>query len=58
MENTVWANTVVASGRLVGLVVYTGSETRAAMNNSTPRSKVGLLDYEVNNLTKVVKIMY
>ncbi|KAL7631634.1 UNVERIFIED_CONTAM: hypothetical protein RMT77_018059 [Armadillidium vulgare] len=56
VQNTVWANTVVASGKIVGLVVYTGSETRAAMNNSTPRSKVGLIDLEVNNLTKVLFI--
>ncbi|XP_076041480.1 putative phospholipid-transporting ATPase IIA isoform X2 [Oratosquilla oratoria] len=54
VENTVWAGTVVASGRLVGVVVYTGDETRAVMNNSTPRSKVGLLDMEINNLTKLL----
>lgn len=53
IENTVWAGTVVASGRLLGVVVYTGTETRAVMNNSSPRSKIGLLDIEVNNLTKV-----
>lgn len=44
---------MVASGRLLGVVVYTGTETRAVMNNSSPRSKIGLLDIEVNNLTKV-----
>lgn len=53
IENTLWANTVVASGTALGLVVYTGKETRSAMNNSQPRSKVGLLDLEVNQLTKV-----
>lgn len=53
VENTVWAGTVVASGRLLGVLVYTGTETRAVMNNSSPRSKVGLIDIEVNNLTKV-----
>ena len=54
VENTVWADSVVASGRLLGLVIYTGSETRAVMNNAAPRSKVGLLDLEINNLTKVL----
>ncbi|KAK3873283.1 hypothetical protein Pcinc_021693 [Petrolisthes cinctipes] len=54
VENTVWAGTVVASGRLLGVVVYTGAETRAVMNNSSPRSKIGLLDIEVNNLTKLL----
>lgn len=53
VENTVWAGTVVASGRLLGLVVYTGCETRSVMNNAAPRSKTGLLDLEINNLTKV-----
>ena len=53
IENTLWANTVVASGTALGLVIYTGKETRSSMNNSQPRSKVGLLDLEVNQLTKV-----
>uniref|UniRef100_A0A2M3Z0S1 Phospholipid-transporting ATPase n=1 Tax=Anopheles braziliensis TaxID=58242 RepID=A0A2M3Z0S1_9DIPT len=54
VENTLWANTVVASGTAVGIVIYTGSETRSVMNNSAPRSKVGLLDLEINGLTKVL----
>lgn len=53
VENTLWANCVVASGTALGLVVYTGAETRSVMNNSAPRSKVGLLDMEINQLTKV-----
>ena len=33
LENTLWANTVLASpGHVLGMVVYTGKETRAAMN--------------------------
>ncbi len=36
-----------------GLVIYTGPECRAAMNNSKPRSKVGLIDQELNGITKV-----
>nr|CAD7195216.1 unnamed protein product [Timema douglasi] len=54
VENTLWANCVVASGVALGVVVYTGSETRSVMNNSQPRSKVGLLDMEINQLTKVL----
>lgn len=53
IENTLWANTVIANGRASGVVIYTGSETRSVMNNSSPRSKVGLLDMEINALTKV-----
>lgn len=55
LQNTLWANTIVCSaGRAIGMVVYTGCETRSVMNNSTPRSKVGLLDMEINNLTKLL----
>jgi phospholipid-translocating ATPase len=51
VENTLWSNTVVASGPVVGLVIYTGSETRSVMNSSQPRSKVGLTDRDINHLT-------
>ncbi|KAK3086037.1 hypothetical protein FSP39_012460 [Pinctada imbricata] len=54
IENTLWSNTVVASGSALGVVVYTGGETRCVMNTSQPQSKVGLLDLEINTLTKVL----
>ena len=54
IENTLWSNTVVASGTALGVVIYTGSECRAVMNNSKPRSKTGLLDLELNDLTKIL----
>jgi len=54
IENTVWCGAVVASGTATGLVIYTGQECRAAMNNSQPRSKVGLIDEELNSITKVL----
>ncbi|XP_055382006.1 probable phospholipid-transporting ATPase IIA isoform X2 [Condylostylus longicornis] len=54
VENTLWANTVVAAGTATGIIIYTGRETRSVMNNSSPRSKVGLLDMEINGLTKVL----
>ena len=47
-ENVLWANTVLASGTALGLVVYTGRETRSVMNTTLPDSKVGLLDREVS----------
>jgi phospholipid-translocating ATPase len=52
-----WASTVVASGTAMGIVIYTGKETRAVMNASQPVSKVGLLDTEINNLAKVLFIL-
>ncbi|KAH0552697.1 probable phospholipid-transporting ATPase IIB isoform X1 [Cotesia glomerata] len=54
VDNTLWANTAVASGSALGIVVYTGQETRSLMNHSAPRSKIGLLDREINQLTKVL----
>jgi magnesium-transporting ATPase (P-type) len=48
-----WANTVLAAGSAVGMVVYTGKETRASMNTSEPESKIGLLDIEINRMAKV-----
>ena len=54
IENTIWCGAVVASGTATGVVIYTGPECRAAMNNSTPRSKVGLIDWELNGLTKLL----
>jgi len=54
VQHTCWSGTVVASGRLTGVAVYTGPETRAVMNSAQPRSKVGLLDLQINNLTKLL----
>ncbi|POY73046.1 putative Phospholipid-translocating ATPase [Rhodotorula taiwanensis] len=53
-ENMLWANTVLAAGSAVGVVVYTGRETRAVMNTSQPGTKVGLLDHEINRLAKIL----
>ncbi|GAA6011603.1 hypothetical protein JCM10207_002676 [Rhodosporidiobolus poonsookiae] len=53
-ENMLWANTVLAAGQAVGMVVYTGRETRAVMNTSQPGTKTGLLDVEINKLAKIL----
>jgi phospholipid-translocating ATPase len=54
LENTIWTNTVLASNRILAVVIYTGKETRSQMNSSLPRSKLGLLDLEVNKITKIL----
>jgi phospholipid-translocating ATPase len=56
IENSLWMNTILASqGSVIGLVVYTGADTRVAvMNTSFPCTKVGLLDLEINRLSKVI----
>ena len=48
LENTIWASTVIASQGVIGIVIYTGKESRARMNSSTPKLKVGILDDELN----------
>eukprot|EP01113_Clastostelium_recurvatum_P029203 TRINITY_DN3524_c0_g1_i3.p1 TRINITY_DN3524_c0_g1~~TRINITY_DN3524_c0_g1_i3.p1 ORF type:complete len:1185 (-),score=348.75 TRINITY_DN3524_c0_g1_i3:5-3115(-) len=57
VENTLWANTVVASGTVIGVPIYTGREMRAVMNTSQPSTKVGLIDVELNNLSKILFVL-
>uniref|UniRef100_A0A8C2ILR8 Phospholipid-transporting ATPase n=1 Tax=Cyprinus carpio TaxID=7962 RepID=A0A8C2ILR8_CYPCA len=54
IENTLWASTVVASGTVIGVVIYTGKEMRSVLNTSQSKNKVGLLDLELNRLTKAL----
>lgn len=58
IDNTAWANTVLASNTITyAVIIYTGSQTRAALSTSPSRSKVGLLEYEINSLTKILCIV-
>lgn len=57
VENTLWMNTVLASGTALGVVIYTGRDTRAVMNTSAPKTKVGLIDQELNFLSKILCIV-
>ena len=50
LENTVWASTILASKKAIGVVIFTGDETRARMNSSVPKIKAGVLDQELNKL--------
>ncbi|KAM5443264.1 putative aminophospholipid-translocase [Microsporum ferrugineum] len=55
IDNAAWANTVLASNTLTyAAVIYTGSQTRSALSTSASRSKVGLLEHEINSLTKIL----
>lgn len=56
VENVLWSGTVVATGEAVCCVIYTGSDTRMVMNTSKAHSKIGLLDTEINTLTKLLFI--
>ncbi|KAF4586061.1 phospholipid-translocating P-type ATPase [Ophiocordyceps camponoti-floridani] len=55
IDNTAWANTVIASqGTTLAVILYTGPETRSALSTAPSRSKTGLLEYEINSLTKIL----
>lgn len=55
IDNTAWANTVIASqGTTFAVILYTGPQTRSALSTSPSRSKTGLLEYEINSLTKIL----
>jgi phospholipid-translocating ATPase len=55
LENTLWQNTVLASsGHVVAVVIFTGKETRAEMNQKPGSQKLGKLDLEVNSISKML----
>jgi phospholipid-translocating ATPase len=54
LENTLWANTILATESCVGIVIYTGLETRAQMNSSKPKAKFGILDTEINVYNRIL----
>ncbi|KAK1815570.1 putative aminophospholipid-translocase [Friedmanniomyces endolithicus] len=55
IDNTAWANTVLASPTTIhALILYTGPQTRSALSTSASRSKTGLLEHEINSLTKIL----
>lgn len=56
IDQTLWANTVLASGTAIGIVVYTGIETRQSMNTTKLGVKTGLLEIEINKISKILCI--
>lgn len=55
IDNTLWANTVLASsGFCIGCVIYTGRDTRQAMNTTSAKVKTGLLELEINDISKIL----
>jgi len=52
LENTMWANTVLASqGYVLAMVAYTGMETRGHLNDHESQTKIGKVDHEINKLS-------
>ncbi|KAF7583915.1 phospholipid-translocating P-type ATPase, flippase family protein [Clavispora lusitaniae] len=54
VDQTLWANTVLASGTAIGIVVYTGVETRQSLNTTMSGVKTGLLELEINKISKIL----
>ena len=54
LEQTLWANTIIASSNATGIVIYTGRETRTQKNNSEPQPKFGSIDLEINAISKAL----
>jgi phospholipid-translocating ATPase len=54
LNNTMWADTVLATGEAHGLVIYTGKECRRTMNSKNPKEKIGQCDQEINVQGKVL----
>lgn len=54
VDQTLWANTVLASGTAVGMIVYTGIETRQQLNTTMTGVKTGLLENEINGILKML----
>lgn len=54
VESTIWCDASVASGSAIGVVAYTGKDTRSAMNATPAPVKVGIFDIELNRYSSVL----
>lgn len=57
IDQTLWANTVLALGTAIGIIIYTGIETRQLLNSSKSGVKTGLLELEINRLSKILCVV-
>jgi len=51
LENCLWANTVLATGKVIGMVIFTGRETKIQKSVRKPIVKLGRIDREINVLS-------
>ncbi len=57
LSHTLWADTVLTCGFALGLVIYTGTHTKAQMNARSPRSKIGKIDNEISWISFVLFVV-
>lgn len=54
IESTVWCNTVVANGKITGVICYTGTETRSSLNTVPSAIKIDRFEKEMNQYSGVL----
>ena len=54
INHTVWANMKITTGEVVLLTIYTGKETRMALNSKKAQDKFGRTDEEINGIFKII----
>lgn len=54
LDHTLWSSTVLTKGIAIGLVLYTGKETRSVLNSNEATQKFGICDLELNFLSKLL----
>ena len=54
LDHTLWSSTVLTKGTAIGLVLYTGKETRSVLNSNNAMPKFGICDAELNYLSKLM----
>ena len=57
VENVIWSSTVLATGTILGVVIYTGPDTRSVLNTSKATPKLGRLDLESNFIIKLLFVL-
>ncbi|XP_003372926.1 probable phospholipid-transporting ATPase NEO1 [Trichinella spiralis] len=51
VDNVLWTDTVLATGSITGVVVYTGKETQSYLKASSSSSKSSSLEHDMNIIT-------
>ncbi|KAH0789062.1 phospholipid-translocating P-type ATPase [Histomonas meleagridis] len=57
IESTVWCDTVVASGKIIGVVTYTSTETRSSLNASPQPIKSNHIEKDMNKYSIILFIL-
>jgi phospholipid-translocating ATPase len=58
LNQAIWANMRIATGEVYVLTVYTGKETRMALNSKKPIDKFGKTDIEINSIFKTIFVIF